>query len=118
IAIDPALFARLARELSGDLQRLEGEIATAAGGPFNFNSPKQLAALLFDKLQLPVLKRTRTGPSTDADVLEELAGQGHEVPRLLLEYRELQKLRSTYVDTLPRKVHPRTGRIHTSFNQV
>ena len=118
IAIDPALFARLSRELVGDLTRLEGEIARAAGTPFNVNSPRQLATILFDKLQLPVLKRTRTGPSTDADVLEQLAALGHEVPKLLLEYRELQKLRSTYVDILPTKVHSRTGRIHTSFNQV
>ena len=80
--------------------------------------PKQLAAVLFEKLQLPALKRTKSGPSTDADVLEQLAEMGHEVPRLLLEYRELEKLRSTYVDVLPRKIHRSTGRIHTSFNQI
>jgi DNA polymerase-1 len=118
IAIDPALFARLSRELGADLRRLEAEIARVAGLSFNLNSPRQLAQILFDKLALPVLKKTRTGPSTDADVLEQLAALGHEVPRLLLEYRELQKLRSTYVDILPAKVHPLTGRIHTSFNQV
>ena len=118
IAIDPALFARLARELAQDLQRLEADICRAAGTSFNMNSPRQLATILYDKLQLPILKRTRTGPSTDADVLEQLAALGHEVPRLLMEHRELQKLRSTYVDTLPAKVNPRTGRIHTSFNQV
>ncbi|HEV8150403.1 MAG TPA: DNA polymerase I, partial [Gemmatimonadales bacterium] len=118
IAIDPALFARLSRELGADLRRLEAEIARVAGLSFNLNSPRQLAQILFDKLALPVLKKTRTGPSTDADVLEQLAALGHEVPRLLLEYRELQKLRSTYVDILPTKVHPLTGRIHTSFNQV
>ncbi|HJR34627.1 MAG TPA: DNA polymerase I, partial [Gemmatimonadales bacterium] len=118
IRIDPALFARLSRELSTDLTRLEAEIAAAAGGTINLNSPKQLATVLFDRLQLPILKRTKTGPSTDADVLEELAEQGHLVPRLLLEFRELQKLRSTYVDVLPQKVHRATGRIHTSFNQI
>ena len=118
IRIDPALFARLSRELSTDLTRLEAEIAVAAGGAINLNSPKQLATVLFDRLQLPILKRTKTGPSTDADVLEELAEQGHQVPRLLLEFRELQKLRSTYVDVLPQKVHRATGRIHTSFNQI
>jgi DNA polymerase-1 len=118
IAIDPALFARLSRELAGDLQRLEAEICRAAGTAFNVNSPRQLGAILYEKLQLPILKRTRTGPSTDADVLEQLAGLGHEVPKLLLEHRELQKLRSTYVDILPARVHPGTGRIHTSFNQV
>jgi len=118
IAIDPVLFGRLAKELFVDLQRLEAEIARAAGGSINLNSPKQLATVLFDKLQLPALKRTKTGPSTDADVLEQLAEMGHEVPRLLLEYRELEKLRSTYVDVLPKKIHPVTGRIHTSFNQI
>jgi DNA polymerase-1 len=118
IAIDPALFGRLAKELFVDLQRLEAEIARAAGGSINLNSPKQLATVLFDKLQLPALKRTKTGPSTDADVLEQLAELGHEVPKLLLEYRELEKLRSTYVDVLPKKIHPVTGRIHTSFNQI
>ncbi len=118
IRIDPALFARLSRELGTDLTRLEAEIAAAAGGSINLNSPKQLATVLFDKLQLPILKRTKTGPSTDADVLEQLADQGHQVPKLLLEYRELQKLRSTYVDVLPQKVHRTTGRIHTSFNQI
>jgi len=118
IAIDPALFGRLAKELFVDLQRLEGEIARAAGGSINLNSPKQLATVLFEKLQLPALKRTKTGPSTDADVLEQLAELGHEVPKLLLEYRELEKLRSTYVDVLPKKIHPVTGRIHTSFNQI
>ena len=118
IRIDPVLFARLSRELGTDLVRLEAEIAVAAGGSINLNSPKQLATVLFDRLQLPILKRTKTGPSTDADVLEQLADQGHQVPRLLLEYRELQKLRSTYVDVLPQKVHRATGRIHTSFNQI
>jgi DNA polymerase-1 len=118
IAIDPPLFVRLSRELAVDLQRLETEISRAAGVAFNVNSPRQLATVLFEKLQLPVLKKTRTGPSTDADVLEQLADLGHPVPKLLLEYRELQKLRSTYVDVLPAKVHPVTGRIHTSFNQV
>jgi DNA polymerase-1 len=118
IAIDRAVFDQLSRELTTDLIRLEAAIAAAAGGSFNLNSPKQLAAVLFDKLQLPVLKRTKTGPSTDADVLEQLAAMGHDVPRLLLEYRELQKLRSTYVDVLPGRVNTRTGRIHTSFNQT
>jgi DNA polymerase-1 len=118
IAIDPALFARLSRELGEDLQRLEGTIAVAAGGAINLNSPKQLATVMFEKLGLPVLKRTKTGPSTDADVLEELAAMGHELPKLLLEYRELQKLRSTYVDVLPGRVNRGTGRIHTSFNQI
>ncbi|MGH7561647.1 MAG: DNA polymerase I [Gemmatimonadales bacterium] len=118
IAIDRALFERLSRQLALDLTRLEGEISAAAGGPFNINSPRQLQAVLFERLNLPVIKRTKTGPSTDADVLEQLAADGAAVPRLLLEYRELQKLRSTYVDVLPLKVNRSTGRIHTSFNQA
>jgi DNA polymerase-1 len=118
IAIDAPLFARLSRELAADLQRLEIAIAEAAGGALNLNSPRQLAAVLFEKLQLPVLKKTKTGPSTDADVLEQLAALGHQVPQLLLEYRELEKLRSTYVDVLPQRVNRATGRIHTSFNQI
>jgi DNA polymerase-1 len=118
IAIDAAVFARLNAELSGDLRRLEGEIAAVAGESLNLNSPRQLAAVLFEKQQLQVLKKTKSGPSTDADVLEQLAAMGHELPRLILEYRELQKLKSTYVDTLPARVNRRTGRIHTSFNQT
>jgi DNA polymerase I len=118
ISIDPAVFARLSAELGAELRRLEGEIATVAGEALNLNSPRQLATILFEKQQLPVLKRTKTGPSTDADVLEQLAAMGHALPRLILDYRELQKLKSTYVDTLPATVNRHTGRIHTSFNQT
>jgi DNA polymerase-1 len=118
IRLDRAVFARLSQELGSDLRRLEGEIARAAGTELNINSPRQLATVLFDKLQLPMLKKTKTGPSTDADVLEQLAAQGHELPRLILEYRELQKLKSTYVDTLPATINRTTGRVHTSFNQA
>ena len=118
ISIDPAVFARLSGELGAELARLEREIAGVAGEALNLNSPRQLAAILFEKQQLPVLKRTKTGPSTDADVLDQLAAMGHELPRLILEYRELQKLKSTYVDTLPERVNRHTGRIHTSFNQT
>ncbi|HUR95216.1 MAG TPA: DNA polymerase I [Gemmatimonadales bacterium] len=118
IAIDPQVFARLSAELSADLRRLEGEIAVVAGETLNLNSPRQLAVILFEKQQLPILKRTKTGPSTDADVLEQLAAMGHALPRLILEYRELQKLKNTYVDTLPATVNRHTGRIHTSFNQT
>jgi DNA polymerase-1 len=118
IAIDRALFRKLSDELGGDLRRLEQEITRAAGTDLNFNSPRQLASILFEKHQLPVLKKTKTGPSTDADVLEQLAAMGHELPRLILEYRELQKLKSTYVDTLPERINRTTGRIHTSFNQA
>jgi DNA polymerase-1 len=117
IKVDRALFTRLGEELRSDLRRLEIEISQVAGVDLNINSPRQLATILFEKQQLPVLKKTKTGPSTDADVLEQLAGMGHELPRLILEYRELQKLKSTYVDTLPATINPKTGRIHTTFNQ-
>ncbi len=118
ITIDLSVFRRLSDELGKDLRRLEQEIARVAGTDLNLNSPRQLASILFEKHQLPVLKKTKTGPSTDADVLEQLAAMGHELPRLILEYRELQKLKSTYVDTLPQRINRRTGRIHTSFNQA
>jgi DNA polymerase-1 len=119
IAIDAAKFAEQGRELSRDLDQLSARIREVAGGKeLNINSPRQLAAVLFEEQGLPVLKKTRTGPSTDADVLEQLADMGHELPRLILGYRELQKLKSTYVDVLPLAVNPETGRIHTSFNQV
>ncbi len=117
IAIDPALFARLSAELGAELARLEADIARVAGVDLNLNSPRQLATVLFAQQQLPVLKKTKTGPSTDADVLEQLAAMGHELPRLILEYRELQKLKGTYVDALPPAVNPTTRRIHTTFNQ-
>ena len=118
VAIDGPLFARIGNELGRDLQALEAKIAAAAGASVNLNSPKQLGALLFEKLGLPVLKKTKTGASTDAEVLDQLAEMGHEVPKLLLEYREVQKLKSTYVDVLPAEVHPVTHRIHTSYHQT
>jgi len=118
VAIDRALFERLTGEFRTDLGRLERQIHQAAGTDFNIQSTPQLRHVLFEKLQLPVLKKTKTGPSTDADVLEELAAMGHEVPQLLLEYREVSKLLSTYLEALPATVDQATGRIHTSFNQI
>ncbi len=118
IRVDVPLFQQLSAELSTELAIIEADIAAIAGEDLNINSPRQLAAVLFEKEQLPVLKKTRTGPSTDADVLEQLAEMGHALPRRILDYRELQKLKSTYVDTLPTSVNPVTGRIHTSFNQT
>jgi len=118
IAIDQPLFERLSREMGAELARLEAAIHEAAGTTFNLNSPKQLGQVLYEQHDMPILKKTRTGPSTDADVLDQLAAMGHEIPRLILEYRELQKLRSTYVEVLPARVNATTGRIHTSFNQT
>ena len=118
IRVDRALLAELSRQFAIDLGRLEKEIHQAAGADFNIASTPQLRTVLFDKLQLPVLKKTKTGASTDYEVLEQLAAMGHDVPRLLIEYRELSKLKSTYVDALPASINPETGRIHTSFNQT
>ena len=97
---------------------MEQEIYAAAGEEFNINSNPQLRTILFEKLGLPVRKRTSTGPSTDVTVLQELAEAGHVIPELLIEYRELFKLEGTYLDALPRLIHPRDGRLHTSFNQT
>ena len=118
VAVDVARLGELSRRFGEELRTLERAIYADAGTDFNINSTPQLRHVLFEKLQLPVLKKTKTGPSTDADVLEELAAMGFSTPTLLLEYRELAKLRSTYVDTLPARVIPETGRIHTTFNQA
>jgi len=118
IGVDLAVFERLTAEFREELRGLERGITAAAGTDFNLQSTPQLRHVLFEKLQLPVLKKTKTGASTDAEVLEELAAMGHEVPRLLLDYREVAKLLSTYLEALPAEVNPRTGRIHTSFNQI
>jgi DNA polymerase-1 len=118
IAVDTARLAELSRHFSVELRDIEHAVYEAAGSDFNINSTPQLRHVLFDKLQLPVIKRTKTGPSTDAAVLAQLADMGFDVPRLLLEYRELSKLKSTYVDVLPQSVNGKTGRVHTSFNQT
>ncbi len=118
IAIDVAHFARLTAQMREELAQLESEIHREAGGSFNVNSTPQLRHVLFEKLQLPVVRKGQTGPSTDAEVLEELAAAGHAVPKLLLKYREIAKLLSTYLETLPAEINPATGRIHTSFNQI
>lgn len=100
-----------------EIEALTHSIYAAAGCEFNTASPKQLAKILFEDLGLPVQKRTKTGPSTDAEVLEKLADI-HPLPRLIVEQRELAKLKGTYLDALPKMVHPKTGRIHASFNQT
>jgi DNA polymerase-1 len=118
VLVDQEVLGQISRQFGRELAELEEAIYRAAGTDFNINSTPQLRHVLFEKLQLPVLKKTKTGASTDFEVLEQLAALGHEVPRLLIEYRELAKLRSTYVDALPGYVNPATGRIHTSFNQT
>ncbi len=118
MAIDVPWFASLKERFAAERERIEQLIYQAAGETFNINSNPQLRAILFEKMGLPVKKKTSTGPSTDASVLQELADEGHELPALLMEYREIFKLEGTYLDTLPTLVDPRDGRIHTTFNQA
>ncbi len=117
IRIDPGIFAELSEGLARDISAMERKVAAAAGSDFNINSPKQLAFLLFEKLGLPPVKKTKTGYSTDVDVLERLKDL-HEIPSLVLEYRTVAKIRSTYVDVLPGRIDPRDGRIHTTLHQT
>jgi len=117
IRIDPGIFAELSEGLARDISAIERKVAAAAGTDFNINSPKQLAFLLFEKLGLPPVKKTKTGYSTDVDVLERLKDL-HEIPSLVLEYRTVAKIRSTYVDVLPGRIDLRDGRIHTTLSQT
>ena len=117
VRIDEARLEGLSGELDRELGRLEERIHELAGERFNLNSPKQLQTILFEKMHLPPSKRTKTGFSTDEGVLAEL-GLQYELPREILSYRRLFKLKGTYVDALPRLVHPETGRIHCTFHQT
>jgi len=117
IRVDPPRLEAFAKELEKSLDNLTREIYRLAGEEFTIASPKQLAHVLFEKLGLPAIRRTKTGYSTDADVLTEL-GLRHELPAKILEHRSLAKLKGTYADTLPQLVNARTGRIHTTFNQL
>src|SRR5690606_3810430 len=117
IRVDIAQLDQLSRKYGQRMAELELEIYQLAGRDFNIGSPKQLQEVLFGELTLPVQKKTKTGSSTDADVLEELA-RLHPLPAKIIEYRQYAKLKGTYVDALPKMVHPATGRVHASFNQV
>jgi len=110
-------LTEFSRQLDDKIAAAERDIYSSAGEEFNINSPKQLGAILFDKLGLPALKKTKTGYSTDAEVLEQLAGM-HEIVSRILDYRQLVKLKSTYADGLLNVINPATGRIHSSFNQT
>jgi DNA polymerase-1 len=116
IKVDTGLLQELSQEFSKKIAELEKEIYKLAGQEFNINSPKQLGEILFDKLQLPHGRKTKTGYSTDVGVLERLSF--HELPQAVLVHRNLSKLQSTYVDKLASLVHPKTGRVHSSFNQT
>jgi len=119
IRVDPAALAKMSRSMEKEVRRLEKEIWESAGAEFNVNSPPQLAEILFDKLNLQPPSRRGKGRvrSTAADVLQELA-ELHPLPAKIIEYREIAKLKSTYVDSLPKLIHPDTGRLHTSLSQT
>ncbi len=118
VLIDVEMLRKQSSELAKSLVALEQRAHAVAGQSFNVDSPKQLQEVLFGKLGIPVKRKTATGqPSTAEDVLEELAEE-HELPRIILEYRGLAKLRSTYTEKLPGQVNPRTGRVHTSYHQA
>jgi len=117
IRLDVPHLAQMSQRVAEDLVALEARCVELAGHDFNVGSPRQLETILFDELGLPVIKRTKTARSTDHDVLDELAAQ-HELPAAILEHRVLAKLKNTYLDALPREVHPADGRIHTDFRQA
>lgn len=117
--IDAKLLARQSQELAERMAELEKQVHEEAGQPFNLSSPKQLQEILYDKMQLPVIKKTPKGqPSTAEPVLQELANSDYALPQLILEYRSLSKLKSTYTDRLPEMINSRTGRVHTSYHQA
>ncbi|MBN1492940.1 MAG: DNA polymerase I [Candidatus Omnitrophica bacterium] len=117
VKIDTKFLGRLSKEAAKELKALEKAIYAEAEEEFNINSPKQVSHILFEKLKLPIIKKTKTGLSTNVAVLEQLAVH-HPLPRLLLDYREIAKLKSTYLDALPLLVNKETGLVHTSFNQT
>jgi DNA polymerase-1 len=117
ILLDTKLLREMSLEMGKELLRLEKEIYGSIGHQFNINSPQQLGKVLFEELKLPQSRRTKTGYSTDASVMEALRGV-HPVIEFILQYRQLSKLKSTYVDALPALINPKTGRVHTTFNQT
>ena len=117
VRIDTAILSQISKELERMIENLSGEIYKLAGEEFNIGSPKQLGDVLFNKMNLPTNKKTKTGFSTDVFVLEELSAQ-HPIAESILAYRKLTKLKSTYVDALPALINARSGRLHTSFNQT
>lgn len=117
VLVDLDLLSGMGEEFEGELNQLEQQIYELAGEDFNVNSPQQLQSILFEKLQLPRGKKTKTGYSTDSEVLEGLI-QEHPIAEKILDYRVLNKLKNTYIEALPKLVDPDTGRIHTSFNQT
>ncbi|MBF0384921.1 MAG: DNA polymerase I [Candidatus Omnitrophica bacterium] len=117
VKLDTALLSNLAKDVDKKISELESELYKIAEEEFNINSPKQLSKILFEKLKLPVIKKTKTGFSTDEEVLTRLAAK-NDFPRLVLEYRQLAKLKSTYIDSLPQLINRQTNKIHATFNQA
>ncbi len=117
VKIDTGILGQISKELERMIENLSDDIYKLAGEEFNINSPKQLGEILFKKMNIAPTKKTKTGFSTDVFVLEELSGQ-HPIAEKILNYRKLTKLKGTYVDALPALINPRTGRVHTSFNQT
>jgi DNA polymerase-1 len=117
VKIDPDLLREYSKEIEAQLQQKMERIYGLAGEVFNINSSQQLGKILFEKLKLPMVKRTKTGYSTDGDVLTKLSLY-HDLPLEILSYRNMSKLKSTYIDALPRLIHPETGRVHTTYNQT
>ena len=117
VKVNKEFLIEMSKEVDKDLQTIMGKIYSMAGQEFNINSPKQLSDVLFEKLKLPVIKKTKTGYSTDVEVLQQLSAI-HELPAEILTYRTLTKLKSTYIDSLPSMINPDTGRVHTSLNQT
>jgi DNA polymerase-1 len=119
ILVDKKVLGDLSHDFAGRMATLETEIHKLAGEPFNVNSPKQLGEILFERMSLPGSKKGKTGAyATGAEILEELAAQGHDLPARVLDYRQLAKLKSTYTDALMEEINPETGRVHTSFAQT
>jgi len=117
VRVDRDFLTGMSKEVDKDLQTIMVKIYSLAGQEFNINSPKQLSEILFEKLKLPAIKKTKTGYSTDVEVLQQLSAI-HELPAEILTYRTLSKLKSTYIDSLPSMINPETGRVHTSLNQT
>ena len=115
--LDQKHLQNLSTIIEGKIEDHTKKIHSIAGEEFNINSPKQLSVILFEKLGLPVIKKTKSGYSTDVTVLEQLSEE-HELPEVVLAYRQLGKLKSTYVDALQDEIFSKTGRVHTSFNQT
>ena len=116
ISIDRQVLSRLSGEFAQTAARVEAELQEIAGEPINVGSPKQIGDILFGKMGIPGGTKTKTGAwSTSAQILDELAEQGHEFPKKILEWRQVSKLKSTYTDALPTYVHPQTHRVHTTY---